>query len=85
MQVSDMKTIRANSDSMHTVRSVSLIRLERKYTHFLCTLKKGKQTKEIDKPGAAENHTRSSQIPLIQRGTPGSNSTRAGIGLQRGS
>lgn len=45
MQVSDMKTIQANSDSMHTVRSVSLIRQERKYTYFLCTLKQGKRDK----------------------------------------
>lgn len=85
MQVSDMKTIQANSDSMHTIRSVSLIRLQRKYTPVLCTLKKGKETKEIDKPGTAENHTRSSQIPLIQGSTSDSNSTHAGVGLQRGS
>lgn len=45
MQVSDMKTIRANSDSMHTVRSVSLIRLERKYTHFFMHAQKGKTDK----------------------------------------
>lgn len=45
--------------------SVSLIRLERKIHPFFMHARKGKETKEIDKPGTAENHTRSSQIPLV--------------------
>lgn len=47
MQVSDMKTIQANSDSMHTPFCFADQTGKEKYTHFLCTLEREKRQREL--------------------------------------